>query len=153
MKYFRDLVEGKKLIIKTDHKPLTYELGRKSKKSSPRQLRQLNSIGQFTTENRCVAGEDNVVADPLSHIASINMPVSITIEETAAAQRVDEELPKILESREHQLHKFQLDSGISVYCDTQTEIRAYIPAGLRIQIFHMTHSIAKPSGRSTSKHI
>lgn len=64
-------------------------------------------------------------------IASINMPISNTIEEIAAAQRVDEELPKILESKELQFYT--------------SEIRPYIPADLRKHIIHMAHNMAHPS--------
>jgi len=45
LKFFRSMVEGRKLIIKTDHKPLTYAFLQKSDKASPRQIRQLDLIG------------------------------------------------------------------------------------------------------------
>jgi len=38
------MVEGRKLIIKTAHKPLMYAFLQKSRKASPRQLRQLDLI-------------------------------------------------------------------------------------------------------------
>lgn len=49
LKFFRQLVEGRKLLIKTDHKPLTYAFLQKSSKSTPRQTRQLDYISQFST--------------------------------------------------------------------------------------------------------
>lgn len=88
MKYFRDLEEGRKIIIKTHQKPLTYALGQKWEKASPRQLRQLSFISQFITK---------FVMSQVSRIANINMLDSITIGETAAAQRVYEDLLKVLE--------------------------------------------------------
>lgn len=40
LKFFQHLVEGRKVLIKTDHKPLIYVFKQKSEKASPRQLRQ-----------------------------------------------------------------------------------------------------------------
>lgn len=50
LKFFHQLVEGRKLVIKTDHKPLTYAFVQKSNKSTPRQTRQLDYISQFSSE-------------------------------------------------------------------------------------------------------
>lgn len=51
IKFFRLWIEGNADIeIRTDHKPLTYAFAQKSDKASPRQLHQLNLIGQFTTK-------------------------------------------------------------------------------------------------------
>ncbi|GBL92523.1 Transposon Tf2-6 polyprotein [Araneus ventricosus] len=66
IKYFRHMVEGRSFILFTDHKPLTFAFGQKEDKCSLRQLRQLDLIGQFTTDIRHLKGTDNVVADALS---------------------------------------------------------------------------------------
>ncbi|KMQ88784.1 gag-pol polyprotein [Lasius niger] len=51
IKFFRSWIEGNTEVeIRTDHKPLIYAFAQKSDKASPRQLRQLNLIGQFTTK-------------------------------------------------------------------------------------------------------
>lgn len=70
-KYFRALVEGRRVLIKTDHKPLTYAFLQKSSKVSPRQLRQLDFIGQLSTEIIYIKGDNNTVADALSRVRSI----------------------------------------------------------------------------------
>lgn len=70
LKFFRQMVEGKSLVIKTDHKPLTYCFSQKSDKASPRQVRQLDYISQFTTDIRHIDGDKNIVADALSRCRS-----------------------------------------------------------------------------------
>jgi len=75
LKYFQQLVEGRKLLIKTDHKPLTYAFLQKSSKSTPRQTRQLDFISQFSTEIIYIKGNDNTIADALSRMNAINMPI------------------------------------------------------------------------------
>lgn len=71
IKYFKHEVEGRIFILFTDHKPLTYAFRQKADKASPRQLRHLDFIAQYTTDIRHISGSDNVVADALSRISSI----------------------------------------------------------------------------------
>ena len=69
IKHFRHFVEGRDFHVLTDHKPLTYAMGMRSDRHSPRQTRQLDFISQFTSDIRYVKGSENVVADALSRIA------------------------------------------------------------------------------------
>ncbi|KAJ4440996.1 hypothetical protein ANN_10845 [Periplaneta americana] len=62
-KYFRCMVEGRRLIIVTDHKPLIHAFNQSADEASPRQLRHLDFISQFTTQIIHVKGADNIVAD------------------------------------------------------------------------------------------
>ena len=68
LKHFRYFVEGRTFSIFTDHKPLTYSLHTKSDKYSPRQLRHLDFISQFTSDIRHIQGNQNPVADALSRV-------------------------------------------------------------------------------------
>ncbi|GBM58800.1 hypothetical protein AVEN_179345-1 [Araneus ventricosus] len=97
------MVEGRSFILFTDHKPLTFAFRQKEDKtreSSPRQLRQLDLIGQFTTDIRHLKGTDNVVADALSriHISTIGLPYVIDFQKMAEEQQTDPELQDILSS-------------------------------------------------------
>ena len=71
VKRFRYFVEGRDFIIYTDHKLLTFAFQQDLNKFSPRQFRYLNYISQFTTDVRHVSDVNNVVADALSRIESV----------------------------------------------------------------------------------
>ena len=96
IKQFRYMLEAREFILFTDHKPLTYAFKQRSDKSSPRQSRQLDFISQFTTNIQHIKGSDNITADTLSRIASINMPSPIDYSEIAKAQENDLELNSLL---------------------------------------------------------
>lgn len=49
VKHFKHMLEGQTLTIFTDHKPIITAFEQKSSKASPRQLRHLDFISQFTT--------------------------------------------------------------------------------------------------------
>ena len=63
-------VEGRKFSLYTDHLPLCHVLHSRPRHSSPRQLRHLEFIAQFTSDIRHIKGKDNVVADFPSRITA-----------------------------------------------------------------------------------
>lgn len=60
-----------------------YAFKQQSDKASPRQLGQLSFIAQFTAEIEYLAGLDNVVADSLSRIEALQLPVEVELMELA----------------------------------------------------------------------
>ena len=68
VKHFFHFLEGQQFWIYTDHKPLTYALSSTSTRYSPRTIRHLDFISQFTTDIRHIKGADNRVADALSRV-------------------------------------------------------------------------------------
>lgn len=95
IKHFRHVVEGRKFHILTDHKPLIYSFLSNSDRYSPRQVRHLDFISQFTTDIRHVKGDQNPAADALSRIdiQAINqLPPAIDYVAMAKAQAGDVEL-------------------------------------------------------------
>lgn len=155
-KYFQHLVEGQNLIIKTDHKSITYAFFQKSAKASPRQIRQLSFISQFTTQIVHVAGDRNEIADALSRVQAIDMPVVISTDDIAKEQEIDEELRIILSSSASslQLRKLYLNDAqdTAIYCDvSEKDVRPFIPRTLRRQIFNTVHNLAHSSGRATRR--
>lgn len=156
LKFFRHLVEGRQLTIVTDHKPLTYAFNQKAAKASPRQLRQLDLMGQYTTRIIYTQGSKNAIADALSRVNMIDTPRIVTTEELAQEQSTDKELQELLESRTIlQLRKLRItDTEQSLYCDISgSDVRPYVPASLRRRIFDATHGLSHPSGRATRKMI
>lgn len=155
IRHFRHILEGSHFTIFTDHKPLTFAFNQKLEKASPRQERQLNYIGQFSTDIQHVSGKDNVVADMLSRIESVGLPETVEAEEILAAQQDDEELKQLLLDNPTSLilRKIQIPNCSSeVYCDVSTDnIRPYIPTILRKRIFHQFHDISHPGIRTSRK--
>ena len=84
IRHFRHHLEGRKFFVWTDHKPLTYALHNSIACHSPREIRHLDSICQFTTDIRHVSGKENPVADALSRISTLT-PLSSTIDLDALA--------------------------------------------------------------------
>ena len=116
IKHFKHLLEGRDFTILTDHKPLTFAFVQKSEKHSPRQTRQLDYIGQFTTDIIHIPGESNEVADALSRLDVISMPVVVSTTELAEQQSQDPELPQVLQSAVLQLKRLRVD-------DTENSVR------------------------------
>ena len=68
IRHFRWFVEGRVFHVYTDHKPLTFAISQSSTQRSPRQIRQLAFISEFTTDLRHVKGKHNAVADAFSRV-------------------------------------------------------------------------------------
>ena len=155
IKYFRYFLEGRNFKIVTDHKPLIYAFMQRSEKASPRQQRQLSFISQFTTRIEYLSGKDNIVADSLSRIEAIRLPVEIELNELAQKQEQDEELRSIRESPDFPLSMKRIQWGpthTTLYCEMTGEaIRPYIPASLRDRVFHLFHDAAHPGPKVTDR--
>lgn len=153
IKFFRHILEGRPFVIKTDHRPLVYAFSQRTDKASPRQLRQLDYISQFSTEITHVKGVDNTVADALSRVSAIDMPKVLGAEAIRAAQEEDSELVQVIEGSSLQLQQLVVE-GQPIYCDTSTGwVRPYLPQSLRRQAFDTIHGPSHPSGRVTARHL
>ncbi|GFT67385.1 transposon Tf2-6 polyprotein [Trichonephila clavipes] len=149
VKKFKHMLEGRTFVIYTDQKPLTYAFQQHSEKCSPRQLRHLDFISQFSTDIRYTKGSDNTVADALSRIEIDEIsPTVINFKEFASAQSDDEELQKILNSDDSSLesekHYFPLED-VTLYCDmSQKQPRPFVPKSMRQLIFKALHFFFLP---------
>jgi cleavage and polyadenylation specificity factor subunit 1 len=153
IKYFRYMLEARIFVIFTDHKPLCYAFSQKVEKCSPRQLRHLDFIAQFSTDIRHVSGSDNSVADALSRVYSINNPPVINFRAMAQEQQSDTELQQLAnDSSSLVLKKFPLEDGstLELLCDTTTEnIRPLVPQSMRRQVFDSLHGLSHPGVKAS----
>ncbi|CAG7719774.1 unnamed protein product [Allacma fusca] len=153
IRHFRYMLEGREFQIFTDHKPLTFAFQQKLEKASPRQLRQLDFISQFSTDIRHVSGEKNVVADTLSRIETISLSNKFDLDIIAKEQKTDIELSSFLKSKNKtslKLAAIPISDSVSVYVDYSTGIdRPFIPKSLRYEIFLAFHGISHPGSRAT----
>ncbi|GFV75378.1 retrovirus-related Pol polyprotein from transposon 17.6 [Trichonephila clavipes] len=92
IRHFRYMLEARDFTVFTDHKPLTYAFRQKSDKCSPRQIRQLDFISQFTTNIVHIPGSDNIAADVLSRVSAITFRSQIDYDCIAETQQTDQEL-------------------------------------------------------------
>ncbi|BHF82307.1 hypothetical protein SprV_0802544400 [Sparganum proliferum] len=68
IRHFRHFLDGCEFVVLTDQKPLVFALRAPPDRYSPREIRQLNFISQFSCDIQHVHGKENVVADALSRI-------------------------------------------------------------------------------------
>ena len=157
IKHFHHFVEGRVFSVYTDHKPLTFSLHTKSDTHSPRQLRHLDFIAQFTSDIRHIQGRQNPVADALSRVElnavdSVSPPV-VDFEAMAAAQDNCRYLSD--ESPHHSLtlHPIPLpNSTNSIICDISHGIpRPVVPPSFRKVVFDALHSLSHPGIKATQK--
>lgn len=152
IKHFRHMLEAIHFTVYTDHKPLVYAFHERKSNCSPRQYRYLDFISQFTTDIQHISGADNVVADTLSRVNELQMPVDP--EMMAKLQANDAELASYLENQSSlRLVKVKIPgSDVEMYCDVSTSTpRPFVPTALRQQVFSSLHSLSHPGPNATTK--
>ncbi|CAD7083758.1 unnamed protein product [Hermetia illucens] len=153
IKYFRFSLEGRPFTVFTDHKPLTFALKQKPDEASPRQLRHLSFISQFTSDIQHVSGKDNIVADALSRVSEVNIPASLDFSAIAKAQVDDAALQSLKSNPKYKFRELPIfGSNLSLCCeDSEKGPRPYIPATFRKEVFHAVHDLAHPGIRTTNR--
>ena len=155
--HFWHFIEGREFHIRTDHKPLIYALDVRPDRHSPRQIRHLDFIEQFTSDIRFVRGSDNAAADALSRIA-VNATQSqhptINFQSMALAQQSDAELHQLKDSDTSlDLRTILLPSSPTpLNCDMSTgNPRPWVPECLRRTVFNSLHQLSHPGTRNSSQ--
>lgn len=159
VKHFRHFVEGRAFHILTDHKPLTYALAARSDRYSPRQIRHLDLISQYTSDIRHVKGAHNPVADALSRVdvsavtTSDGSPPLLDFSAMAEAQHADEGLQQLRTDTSLKMEAVPLAvSDGTILCDTSTGVsRPYVPPDFRRAVFDSLHSLSHPGIRATQR--
>ncbi|GFV97371.1 transposon Tf2-9 polyprotein [Trichonephila clavipes] len=122
----------------------------KSDKCSPRQIRQLDFISQFTTNIVHIPGSDNIAADVLSRVSAITFPSQIDYDYIAETQQTDQELHTLIASGTSlELKKVTFpNSSTEIMCDLSTgTARPYIPKQHRQDVFSAMHNLSHPGIR------
>jgi hypothetical protein len=167
IRHFRYMLEGRPFTIYTDHKPLTFALGKVSEPWTAMQSRQLSYVAEFTIDIRHIPGSENIVADTLSRpppaalpaaatggpaVAAVAAsPVSLDYARKAVNQRSCQETLKAAHSSSLQLQHVDMQ-GESVICDISTgQPRPLIPAADRRDVFRAIHELAHAGIRATRR--
>ena len=144
IRHFRHHLEGRQFCVWTDHKPLTYTLHKSTNCHSPREIRHLDYISQFTTDLRHISGNANPVADALSRIANITpSPSTIDLVAIALAQLNDDEINRFRNDLRH--HRF--NSKIIPYPHQATPLPATFPLASQdlLSLKHFAVPFSTPS--------
>ncbi|GFX44417.1 transposon Tf2-11 polyprotein [Trichonephila clavipes] len=150
IRHFRYMLEARDFTVFTDHKPLTYAFSQKSDKCSPRQIRQLDFISQFTTNIVHIPGSDNIAADVLSRVSAITFPSQIDYDCIAETQQTDQKLHTLIASGTSlELKKVTFpNSSTEIMCDLSTgTARPYIPKQHHQDVFSAMHNLSHPGIR------
>ncbi|GFV68591.1 transposon Tf2-8 polyprotein [Trichonephila clavipes] len=150
IRHFRYMLETRDFTVFTDHKPLIYAFRQKSDKCSPRQIRQLDFISQFTTNIVHIPGSDNIAADVLSRVSAITFPRQIDYDCIAETQQTDQELHILIASGTSlDLKKVTFpNSSTEIMCDLSTDTtKPYIPKQHRQDVFSSMHNLSHPGIR------
>lgn len=157
VKYFRTQLEGREFTIYTDHKPLISMFNKKFEQSSPRQLRHIDFVGQFTSDIQYISGEENVIADMLSRIENPEtLEISaVDYKQLEKEQVTDDELRKLLNDEHTSLNIKPIKipgTNYSIYCDiSDKNTRPFIPIKLRKTYFKLIHNLNHAGIKSTTK--
>lgn len=150
IRHFRHFMEGRVFHVQTDHKPLTFALTSRSDNHTPRQVRHLHFIAQFTSDVRFIKGTNNEVADALSRVSiavvhALDTPSQVLdFEEMAAAQLDDPDCQSPSSSVSVRAVPLPL-SDTTMLCDFSTGTqRPLVPQPFRRRVFEKLHSLSHP---------
>jgi hypothetical protein len=147
LKYFRHMLLGHKIVVKTDHKNLTHPT---STHTSDRVLRQRLVLEEFGVDLEYIKGAKNVVADALSRLPTeelfmfdedVEFPLNLAL---IADKQQDAQLAAGLEQRPPKYETTQRN-GTAVFVHKQTG-SIYVPAALRSSILQWYHTTLQHPG-------
>ena len=156
IQHFQHMLEGRQFCVYTDHKPLVYALTSKPDQHSPREIRHLDFMSQFTTDIRHIQGTDNVVADDLSRpeVSSLFRDTQVDFDQIAADQKGDQEIIDLQQSSTSLILKDVplLTSAGTILCDVSTgHSRPIVPAAHRHAVFNAIHGLSHPGIAATEQ--
>ena len=141
----------------TDHKPLCYSLATSSSRHSPREIRHLAFISEFTTDIQHISGVNNLVADALSRVDALTVPEQdLNLNQLAVDQQADPELQHLRLSPTCSLQWCEVSlpgAPQPLVCDFSTGTpRPYLPPAYRRAVFNTLHNTTHPGIRA-SRHL
>ena len=155
VKHFKHFLEGKSFLLFTDHKPLVSAFTSQTDRS-PRQIRQLSYIAEFTNTIRYIKGKFNVVADAFSRFDTC----------PDNDLRFIHSIDNFKQLAHDQIHSGEMDSyrktttglkvvdipfeSSTVICDTSTGVRRPIlPVSWTKRVFDQIHGLSHAGPRPT----
>ena len=143
-------MEGRQFHVLTDHKPLTFALSSQSRNHSPRQVRHLDYIAQFTSDIRYIKGTQNTAADALSRVEVDALHTSV-IDFKAMAEAQSTDPAQDRETQSLTLSRIPIPTcDATLLCDMSTGTpHPLVPPQFHRQVFDALHSLSHPGIRAT----
>jgi len=146
MKKWKPIVDGCRVTVFSDHKPLVGAFKNTRERLSDKQQRQLSFLSELVVDIVHIAGKDNVVADTLSRpvVNTLSMDKPIDLIAIAKSQA--------LQPQEYSEFK-GFDIGVpnlTLFCETsQPNPRPVVPFDLRFDVFRSLHFLCHPGIKAT----
>ena len=147
---FRHFLEGRKFIIFANHKLLVYAIQNSSEMYSPRKVRYLEYIFQFSTDYQHASGFQNTAADALPRVQKHRHVFEYT--ETRCYKRSKNLLVSFLSASINIQSSSVVVAPCTVLCDLSKEHpRSIVPAGMSHEGFDTLHNLSHPGYCRTIK--
>ena len=148
VRQFKTLIDGHRVTLFSDHKPLVSAFYSKNSSHSDRQRRHLSFLSEYISDMQYVRGQNNIVDDFFSRPINAITADTFDLSGLAFCQQQDEEI----ESYKDRLSCFPLNSDLVLWCDLSTPTpRPFVPQKLRTKVIAFLHSLSHPSVKSTTK--
>ena len=144
--HFKSQIEGRNVILFSDHKPLVSAYCKSTPLKSDKQQRQMSLIAEYISDMVYIRGQDNIVADCLSR------PVNAVQTDIFDLPSISEQQISDVEFQQYKdkLKPFKFDSDKVIYCETSSPYpRPYVPEVSRKSIFDSLHNISHPGVKSS----
>lgn len=146
--HFKHEIEGRNVMLLTDHKPLSSAFVSQTKAKSDRQQRHLSLLSEYINDVSYIKGKENIVADCLSRPCN-NVTLSLNdLPAIAKEQTDDQEMSELID----RLKPFQLNNELKLFCDISTaNPRPFVPLNCRKDLFNEFHNLAHSGTKATLK--
>lgn len=146
--HFKHQIEGRDVLLLSDHKPLCSAFKCRTAAKSDRQQRHLSLLSEYISDITYIKGSQNIVADCLSRPCN-NITLDICdLPALAVQQRDDVEMS----GYKGDLKSYQLDKDLFILCDTKLPYpRPFVPLNSRKLIFNDFHNLAHSGTKATLK--
>ena len=147
--HFKPIIEGRTVVLFTDHKPLVSAYYSQNQAKSDRQQRQLSVISEYVCSIEHICGSENVVADALSrseqNVSSVELSLP-ALSDLCESQANDEEI------QNYQLSAFPMPNNRSILCDTSLpHPRPFVTHAHRNYVYTHLHNLSHPGVKGSIK--
>lgn len=146
--HFKPLIEGRDVVLFTDHKPIASAYKKQGSLKSDTQQRHLSVITEYVSDIKYIAGNQNIVADCLSRPANAIAVDICDLPAMAEMQKADEDINHYKDI----LQPYTINDDLVLWCNTDMEYpRPFVPLRSRQSVFRSLHEFSHPGVRASVK--